>query len=229
LTHLRDLFQFLLAMRASCLVQSERLIRREEKLLLKSSQKSSVTSSLAGTKSGTLSSSRGISKTSTAAASVTTSKSGSLVGSRPRTRRNSKSGMKSIQVNSGSSAVISEILDTRTRNLLIDTHISDYVLSNELVAMSLAMVAENQAVNTVLCEFFSSWGNDIFLRPAHEYVWSKETTSFMDIVIRGRKNMELVIGYKRTHDTHPVLNPPNKMDIIEWDPNDTLFILGQKS
>ena len=41
---------------------------------------------------------------------------------------------------SSQSIVISEILDSRTRSLVSVAKISDYVLSNELVSMALAMV-----------------------------------------------------------------------------------------
>uniref|UniRef100_A0A7N2MVT6 RCK N-terminal domain-containing protein n=1 Tax=Quercus lobata TaxID=97700 RepID=A0A7N2MVT6_QUELO len=48
-----------------------------------------------------------------------------------------------MQQASDKSVIISEILDPRTKNLLSMSKISDYVLSNELVSMALAMVAED--------------------------------------------------------------------------------------
>ncbi|KAH7858708.1 hypothetical protein Vadar_027001 [Vaccinium darrowii] len=53
------------------------------------------------------------------------------------------------------SVIISEILDPRTKNLLSVSKISDYVLSNELVSMALAMVAEDHQINDVLEELFA--------------------------------------------------------------------------
>lgn len=53
------------------------------------------------------------------------------------------------------SVIISEILDPRTKNLLSMSKISDYVLSNELVSMALAMVAEDRQINDVLEELFA--------------------------------------------------------------------------
>ncbi|XP_054816311.1 ion channel CASTOR isoform X3 [Prosopis cineraria] len=53
------------------------------------------------------------------------------------------------------SVIISEILDPRTKNLLSVSKISDYVLSNELVSMALAMVAEDRQINDVLEELFA--------------------------------------------------------------------------
>ncbi|KAJ6291437.1 hypothetical protein OIU76_023498 [Salix suchowensis] len=60
-----------------------------------------------------------------------------------------------MQQASDKSVIISEILDPRTKNLLCTSKISDYVLSNELVSMALAMVAEDQQINDVLEELFA--------------------------------------------------------------------------
>ena len=53
------------------------------------------------------------------------------------------------------SVIISEILDPRTNNLFCMSKISDYALSNELVSMALAMVAEDRQINFVLKELFA--------------------------------------------------------------------------
>lgn len=60
-----------------------------------------------------------------------------------------------MQQASDKSVIISEILDPRTKNLLSMSKISDYVLSNELVSMALAMVAEDRQINDVLEELFA--------------------------------------------------------------------------
>ena len=60
-----------------------------------------------------------------------------------------------MQQASDKSIIVSEILDSRTRNLVSVSKISDYVLSNELVSMALAMVAEDKQINRVLEELFA--------------------------------------------------------------------------
>lgn len=60
-----------------------------------------------------------------------------------------------MQQASDKSVIISEILDPRTKKLLSMSKISDYVLSNELVSMALAMVAEDRQINDVLEELFA--------------------------------------------------------------------------
>ena len=56
---------------------------------------------------------------------------------------------------SDKSIIISEILDSRTRNLVSVSRINDYVLSNEFVSMTLVMVAEDKKISRVLEELFS--------------------------------------------------------------------------
>jgi Trk K+ transport system NAD-binding subunit len=63
--------------------------------------------------------------------------------------------IRKMQQASDKSIVISEILDSRTKNLVSVSRISDYVLSNELVSMALAMVAEDKQINRVLKELFA--------------------------------------------------------------------------
>lgn len=57
--------------------------------------------------------------------------------------------MGEMQQASDKSVIISEILDPRTKNLLSMSKISDYILSNELVSMALAMVSEDRQINGV--------------------------------------------------------------------------------
>jgi hypothetical protein len=92
--------------------------------------------------------------------------------------------------------------------------------------MSLAMVAENRTVKTILSELFASEGNEIYMRPARAFIAfqpltpssprnsgggrsfsrsesveepmfvASEALSFWDIGIRARSKGDLLIGYR---------------------------------
>ena len=47
---------------------------------------------------------------------------------------------------------------------------SEYVLSNELVSMALAMVAESHTVNSILAELFTVGGSELYSHPAARYL-----------------------------------------------------------
>ena len=56
--------------------------------------------------------------------------------------------------------LISEILDSRTKDLVEKNQISGYVMSNALVSAALAMISESREVNDILTELLSAKGNE---------------------------------------------------------------------
>lgn len=92
--------------------------------------------------------------------------------------------------------IISEVLDTRTRNLIAETKVCDYVLSNELISMALSMVSEDATINLVLKELFTAEGNELYLRPAFYYIHPDEDLSFFEVMVRVRQRQEICIGVR---------------------------------
>lgn len=131
-----------------------------------------------------------------------------------------------MQQASDKSIIISEILDSRTRNLVSVSRISDYVLSNELVSMALAMVAEDKQINRVLEELFAEEGNEMCIRPAEFYLFDQEELSFYDIMIRGREREEIVIGYRLAVADRAIINPPHKSQLQKWSIDDVFVVIS---
>ncbi|KAI3501327.1 hypothetical protein L1887_29193 [Cichorium endivia] len=98
-----------------------------------------------------------------------------------------------MQQASDKSVIISEILDPRTKNLLSMSRISNYVLSNALVSMALAMLAEDRQINDVLEELFAEEGNEVHIRQADLYIKEGEELSFYEILLRARQRREIVV------------------------------------
>ncbi|OMO74034.1 CASTOR/POLLUX/SYM8 ion channel [Corchorus olitorius] len=121
--------------------------------------------------------------------------------------------IREMQQASDKSIIISEILDSRTRNLVSVSRISDYVLSNELVSMALAMVAEDKQINRVLEELFAE----------------EEEVCFYDIMIRGRQRQEIVIGYRLAYSDRAVINPPKKSEPRKWSLDDVFVVISSGS
>ncbi|CAM8936823.1 unnamed protein product [Rhodiola kirilowii] len=134
--------------------------------------------------------------------------------------------IREMQQASDKSIIISEILDSRTRNLVSVSRISDYVLSNELVSMALAMVAQDKQINRVLEELFAEEGNEMCIRPAEFYLFDQEELCFYDIMIRGRQRHEIVIGYRFAAEDRAVINPPNKSAMINWSIGDVFVVIS---
>lgn len=134
--------------------------------------------------------------------------------------------IREMQQASDKSIIISEILDSRTRNLVSVSRISDYVLSNELVSMALAMVAEDKQINRVLEELFAEEGNELCIRPAEYYLYEQEELSFYEIMIRGRERREIVIGYRLSNADQAVINPAQKLERRKWSLDDVFVVIS---
>ncbi|KAM7486598.1 hypothetical protein LguiA_002607 [Lonicera macranthoides] len=133
-----------------------------------------------------------------------------------------------MQQASDNSVIISEILDPRTKNLLSMSKISDYVLSNELVSMALAMVAEDRQINNVLEELFAEEGNEMHIRQAELYLIEGEELSFYEVLLRARQRREIVIGYRLANTEKAVINPPAKNEKRRWSVKDVLVVIAEK-
>ncbi|KAF9618671.1 hypothetical protein IFM89_002366 [Coptis chinensis] len=136
--------------------------------------------------------------------------------------------MGEMQQASDQSVIISEILDPRTKNLLSMSKISDYVLSNELVSMALAMVAEDRQINDVLEELFAEEGNEMHIRPSDLYIREDEELSFYEILLRARQRKEIVIGYRLASAERAVINPPTKGEKRRWSTKDVFVVIAEK-
>ncbi|KAK7277041.1 hypothetical protein RIF29_18190 [Crotalaria pallida] len=129
---------------------------------------------------------------------------------------------------SDKTVIISEILDPRTKNLLSMSKISDYVLSNELVSMALAMVAEDRQINDVLEELFAEEGNEMHIRLADLYLCEGEELSFYEIMLRARQRRDIVIGYRLANAERAVINPPAKTERRKWSLKDVFVVIAEK-
>ncbi|KAK2662913.1 hypothetical protein Ddye_001487 [Dipteronia dyeriana] len=134
--------------------------------------------------------------------------------------------IREMQQASNKSIIISEILDSRTRNLVSVSRISDYVLSNELVSMALAMVAEDKQINRVLEELFAEEGNEMCIKPAEFYLFDQEELCFYDIMIRGRQRQEIMIGYRLANSERAVINPSRKSEPRKWSLDDVFVVIS---
>eukprot|EP00602_Paraphysomonas_sp_CaronLab_P006520 CAMPEP_0185036818 /NCGR_PEP_ID=MMETSP1103-20130426/30347_1 /TAXON_ID=36769 /ORGANISM="Paraphysomonas bandaiensis, Strain Caron Lab Isolate" /LENGTH=717 /DNA_ID=CAMNT_0027574523 /DNA_START=368 /DNA_END=2521 /DNA_ORIENTATION=- len=126
---------------------------------------------------------------------------------------------------SGSTAaVISEILDVRTKPLISVASVTDYVTSNELLSMAIAMVSEQREVNHILKELLSSDGNEIYLVPLSTYLKKQTEASFYELIALAKSVNHLTVGYKIRENV--VINPVDKSKRIKWSASTHLIILA---
>jgi len=113
--------------------------------------------------------------------------------------------------------VVAEILDPTTRRLVMDANAGDFVLSNEIVSMAMAMLAEDFVLHGVLKELlWSADGNEIYIRPTAQYLHPGERLTYYELLRRARLRRQIVMGYLDREGT-PVLNPEGKGEPRLWE------------
>ncbi|MFZ9857611.1 MAG: CASTOR/POLLUX-related putative ion channel [Roseiflexaceae bacterium] len=111
--------------------------------------------------------------------------------------------------------IVSEMLDVRNRRLADATRADDFIISNRLVSLLLAQVAENKLLNSLFTSLFDPTGSEIYLKPITDYVAPGVEVNQATLIEAAQLRGEIAIGY-RIHaqsfasDTNygVVLNPP---------------------
>lgn len=122
--------------------------------------------------------------------------------------------------------LISEVADPRTKRLISVTQVSDYVVSDELVSMALAAVAEDIDVESIWAELFDADGCEVYLRPASLYVQPAASVGFQAIAERARLRGEVALGYRSGSEL--VLNPKDKVAGRVWSEDDVVVVIAEE-
>lgn len=131
-------------------------------------------------------------------------------------------------------SIVSEMLDIRNRNLAEVTRADDFIVSDKLISLMLAQVAENRDLNAVLADLFDPQGSEIYLKPAADYVTVGRPVNFYTVVESARRRGQIAIGY-RLHDLSDdaersygvKLNPP-KSAMVTFGERDKVVVIAEE-
>ncbi len=131
-------------------------------------------------------------------------------------------------------SIVSEMLDQRNRALAEIARADDFIVSDRLVSLMLAQVAENKALNEVFGDLFDPEGAEVYLKPIEDYVILDTPLNFYTVVAAARERGEIAIGYRRQLDssvagpTYGVtLNPP-KSTAVRFRAGDRIVVLAEE-
>ncbi|GAB4386726.1 MAG: lipoprotein [Elainellaceae cyanobacterium] len=129
--------------------------------------------------------------------------------------------------------IVTEILDVRNQALAQVARPDDFVISEQIISLMLAQVAEQKSINAVLTDLFNPEGAEIYLKPIDHYVSVGRPINFYTVVEAARQRGESAIGYRRKADANNiarsygvVINPP-KDQSIAFEPHDALILLAE--
>jgi voltage-gated potassium channel Kch len=93
-------------------------------------------------------------------------------------------------------SIVSEMLDIRNRNLAEVTRADDFIVSDKLVSLMLAQVAENKSLNAVFADIFDPEGSEIYLKPMGDYIALGRPVNFYTGAESARRRGDIAIGYR---------------------------------
>ena len=125
------------------------------------------------------------------------------------------------------------MLDLRNRALAEVTRTDDFIVSDRLVSLMLAQIAENKELNAVFDDLFDPAGSDIYPKPAENYVALGEPVNFYTVVESARRRAEVAFGYRvkalanNPERGHGLVVNPDKSDVITFAAGDRIIVLAE--
>ncbi|MEE3292277.1 MAG: potassium transporter TrkA, partial [Pseudomonadota bacterium] len=116
----------------------------------------------------------------------------------------------------------------------------DFVVSDQLISLTLSQIAGNKVLGTVFNRLFESEGAEIYLKPAVNYINTDQAVNFFTIAESALRRNETAIGYRIdsqrttpncTHNNKDmnyglVLNP-DKTIAVSFSTEDKIIVLAE--
>lgn len=127
-------------------------------------------------------------------------------------------------------SVVSEMLDARNQKLAEVTGADDFIVSENLVSLLLAQLAENKSLGAVFEDLFDADGAEIYLKDAAGYVALGEPVPFAAVVEAARRRGEIAIGFDAASargERGPRVNP-RKGERVTFAEGDRVVVLASE-
>ncbi len=128
-------------------------------------------------------------------------------------------------------SVVSEIMDVRNRELVQVTSAEEVIISDQLIALALAQIAENKDVAAVFVELLTANRAEICIKPAGEYIRTNRPINFYTLVAAAQRKAETAIGYRLVAEADQAgrlfgmhINPDKSIPIVFSDQDQVVVI-----
>ncbi len=129
--------------------------------------------------------------------------------------------------------IVSEMLDVRNRRLADATRADDFIISNRLVSLILAQVAENKRLNALFTDLFDPDGSEIYLKPVTHYVKAGVEVNQATLIEAAQSRGEIAIGYRihaQSFDSgtnYGVVLNPAKSHRVTFADDDRIIVIAE--
>ena len=128
--------------------------------------------------------------------------------------------------------LITEVMDSANAQIIQQSGVKDFLVSNQFVSKMMAQISEDPDVNLVYEDLFREEGSEIYLKPAWLYFDNLPMeVSFADVMLAAQKREEVCFGLKiRSEEYEPKFGIhiiPKKDDVFTLEEGDTFIVLAE--
>jgi archaellum component FlaG (FlaF/FlaG flagellin family) len=144
------------------------------------------------------------------------------------------------ELNNYTFKIISELFDSNNHDLIQNSQIDDFILSEKFISSAIAQVSENKKLSLVFTELFKPKGSEIYLKPIENYINPKKELNFFEVSGSTIRKNEIAIGYRLKRFSnipltkfngkelnYGVIINPTKSEIIIFEEGDDLIVLAE--
>jgi voltage-gated potassium channel Kch len=130
--------------------------------------------------------------------------------------------------------IVSEIMDIRNRDLIQVANVDDFIISDRLVSLTLAQLAENKQILGIFLDLLNVEGAEIYLKPIEEYIRVGQPVNFYTILEAARQRNETAVGYRIMAEGRDasrrfgVYLNPSKSKPIAFAADDRVIVVAEK-
>ncbi len=100
------------------------------------------------------------------------------------------------RLNKYSFKIISELFDTNNHDLIQNSQIDDFILSEKFISSAIAQISENKKLSLVFSEIFKPEGAEIYMKSVEDYVSINKNVDFHEVSFSACQKNEIAIGYR---------------------------------
>ncbi len=130
-------------------------------------------------------------------------------------------------------SIVSEMHDENNRALAEVTEADDIVISDTVIGLLLAQLAENPHLAEVFGYLFDSAGSEVYPRPVENYVTTGGPVAFRTIVESALRRGETAIGYRVAAKSgnpphYGIMLNPDRSRTVTFAPGDSVIVLAER-
>lgn len=100
--------------------------------------------------------------------------------------------------NHDNTKIITQVLNSENQEIITQTDVDDFIISNKLITMILAQLSEAPLIKLVYDDLFSEDGSEIYVKPAHLYFETfPNKLVFADLIGIAAQRSEVCLGIRK--------------------------------